>query len=234
MLQARVVPRPKNNKFKAFSEFTQEFVPHELGALNINNTPLWFDHDATRRYNNAGRVTRQWLDDQGNLCADIHLTNELEAFELVRRVKSGEFKEVSLYHQTFMHGAKPYTKVPVEISVCKKGRRDSPILKCLDHSELRDAISKGELPAQFAQEAAFSVAAQQRLVKPAVHSIDDAFEDPSSIVPTWNSAASFSSTADGTNEFVCSKPTKSAYDLSAFPTVRVLAAAHHPDAFARK
>lgn len=189
MFVARVIPAPRKEKFSSFKEFVNEFVRDELEGLNITGIPVYFDHDDKRQFNNAGRVTKQFFDNEGNMCAEVCLTSTNEAYELMDKIKRGEYKEVSLGHRTTRHTGDMYSKTPVELSACKKGKRDSPILKFYDHDSLNNMIKTGFLQCDPRESLAMSQnpAPEKRLKFDA----NALFFDPSHAAENINVYASF-------------------------------------------
>lgn len=147
MFKAVAVPRPNKEAFESKHELFHEFVNFEFDNLDIVGLPIWFNHDATRKYKDVGLVTSQFYTPQGDLACVVHLNKSGGARALLQLLlDTDKYKEVSLQHRTRITDTKDgiirYSKAPIEISVCKKGRRNTPILQCMTYEQLENGYDQ--------------------------------------------------------------------------------------------
>jgi hypothetical protein len=140
MIEAIVVPFPNKTEHKDKADFFHEFTNADYRRLDLVGAPIWFGHDDQRPFKKGGIVTDQFFDGNDNLCMRAHMTYTPEGIGAIALIRDLGYREVSLQHVTTLYEDHTYVKRPIEVSICRKGRRDSPITAWRDHAALEDFV----------------------------------------------------------------------------------------------
>ena len=141
MFRARVLPSPPVEKNQpSIGYLLTEFTKDEIDKIDLIGLPIWFSHDGDRDHREAGVITDQYISDDGSLCCCANLYYNAEGLAAAALIEKLGYKEVSLQHTTrYDPDTKQYNKTFVEVSICKKGKRDSPIMEFVNHTELEQS-----------------------------------------------------------------------------------------------
>lgn len=110
-----------------------QFTPEEVKLISLEGLPIWVDHrdrsTADTAYPGIGKIIHDWVAGDGKkyVVGEIRGTTKEEMLTQ-NRIRHGALKDFSLTHRFELNEHIPtgqlyQTKTPIEVSVCREGRR---------------------------------------------------------------------------------------------------------------
>lgn len=124
---ASVVPNPKIYH-ESDDEEIEEFTQDELENLDLSNIPLSLSHKDDV-FKQVGRIENQFIFGSGqrDLMATGVFGIEMESYYGIIGLLENQYRDVSLQHlmtkYVFSSDSYMLTKEPIEVSLCREGRR---------------------------------------------------------------------------------------------------------------
>jgi hypothetical protein len=128
------------------TNIADEFTPEEVKAIGLSGLPIWVDHrDRSTEdtpYPGVGNIVHDWVDKTDGrkyIVGEIRGSSKEEILTQ-NRIRHGALKDFSLTHRFELNEHVPtgqlfQTKTPIEVSVCREGRRAKcHILKFVEDS----------------------------------------------------------------------------------------------------
>lgn len=111
-----------------------DFTPAEIDAIKLEGLPIFVDHKdrstADKAYGGVGKILHDWTNSKGQKCIVAEIRGDTVEEKFTQsRIRKGALTDFSLTHLFELKEDKRtkelfQTKTPLEVSVCREGRRN--------------------------------------------------------------------------------------------------------------